>query len=43
MPHRKPALVLTLSCADKPGIVAAIASLLAEHNCNITDSAQFGI
>jgi formyltetrahydrofolate deformylase len=42
MPHRKPALVLTLSCADKPGIVAAIASLLAEHNCNITDSAQFG-
>ena len=43
MPHRKPALVLTLSCADQPGIVAAIASLLAEHNCNITDSAQFGV
>ena len=42
MPHRKPALVLTLSFADKPGIVAAIASVLAEHNCNITDSAQFG-
>src|SRR5271166_3281385 len=42
MPHRKPAFVLTLSCADKPGIVAAIASRLAEHGCNITDSAQFG-
>ena len=34
--------VLTLSCADRPGIVAAIASLLAENGCNITDSAQFG-
>jgi formyltetrahydrofolate deformylase len=42
MPHRKTAFVLTLSCADQPGIVAAIASLLAEHGCNITDSAQFG-
>ena len=42
MPHRKPAFVLTLSCADKPGIVAAIATLLAESGCNITDSAQFG-
>jgi formyltetrahydrofolate deformylase len=42
MPHRKPAFVLTLSCADQPGIVAAIASLLAQHGCNITDSAQFG-
>ena len=42
MPHRKPAFVLTLSCADRPGIVAAIASLLAERGCNITDSAQFG-
>jgi len=42
MPHRKPAFVLTLSCADKPGIVAAIAGRLAERGCNITDSAQFG-
>jgi formyltetrahydrofolate deformylase len=42
MPHRKTAFVLTLSCADQPGIVAAIAGLLAEHGCNITDSAQFG-
>ncbi len=37
-----PAFVLTLSCADRPGIVAAIATRLAEHGCNITDSAQFG-
>ncbi|MGO9170595.1 MAG: formyltetrahydrofolate deformylase [Rhodomicrobium sp.] len=37
-----PSFVLTLSCADRPGIVAAIASILAENGCNITDSAQFG-
>jgi formyltetrahydrofolate deformylase len=37
-----PSFVLTLSCADRPGIVAAIASLLADNGCNITDSAQFG-
>ena len=34
--------VLTLSCADRPGIVAAISTRLAEHGCNIIDSAQFG-
>ena len=37
-----PAFVLTLSCADSPGIVAAIATRLAGNGCNITDSAQFG-
>ncbi len=37
-----PSFVLTLSCADRPGIVAAIATRLAESGCNITDSAQFG-
>lgn len=37
----RPGFVLTLSCPDKPGIVAAIAGCLAEHNCNIADSAQF--
>ncbi len=42
MSTSKPAFVLTLSCADKPGIVAAIAGALAENGCNITDSAQFG-
>jgi formyltetrahydrofolate deformylase len=36
-----PAFVLTLSCADRPGIVAAIATRLAGNGCNITDSAQF--
>jgi formyltetrahydrofolate deformylase len=35
-------LVLTLSCPDRPGIVAAISGCLAENGCNITDSAQFG-
>lgn len=42
MSLRNPTFVLTLSCADKPGIVAAIAGLLAENGCNIIDSAQFG-
>jgi formyltetrahydrofolate deformylase len=37
-----PSFVLTLSCADQPGIVAAIAGLLAGNGCNITDSAQYG-
>src|SRR5208282_1969908 len=37
-----PSFVLTLSCADRPGIVAAIATRLAENGCNIIDSAQFG-
>ncbi|MDQ0314637.1 formyltetrahydrofolate deformylase [Amorphus orientalis] len=35
-------LVLTLSCEDKPGIVAGIAGTLANSGCNILDSAQFG-
>lgn len=35
-------LVLTLSCPDRPGIVAAVAGLLAEHDGNITESQQFG-
>ena len=42
MPLPSPSFVLTLSCADRPGIVAAIASLLAGNGCNITGSAQFG-
>ncbi|MFT4078728.1 formyltetrahydrofolate deformylase [Rhodomicrobium lacus] len=42
MSFQKPAFVLTLSCADQSGIVASIAGILAEHGCNITDSAQFG-
>jgi len=35
-------LVLTLSCPDQPGIVAAVAGLLADHGGNITESQQFG-
>jgi formyltetrahydrofolate deformylase len=42
MSFRKPSFILTLSCADQPGIVSAIAGVLAKNGCNITDSAQFG-
>lgn len=38
MPH----FILTLSCADKIGIVAAVTGYLAANHCNIADSAQFG-
>ncbi|MFC7329998.1 formyltetrahydrofolate deformylase [Marinactinospora rubrisoli] len=34
--------VLTLSCPDGRGIVAAVATLLAGHGCNITESQQYG-
>jgi formyltetrahydrofolate deformylase len=34
--------VLTLSCPDRPGIVAAVSGLLAERDCNIVESQQFG-
>lgn len=34
--------VLTLSCPDRPGVVAAVSGLLAENGCNITESQQFG-
>ncbi|GGC16911.1 formyltetrahydrofolate deformylase [Cellulomonas carbonis] len=34
--------VLSLSCPDRPGIVAAVAGLLASHGGNITESQQFG-
>ena len=33
--------VLTLSCDDRPGIVAAVSRLLADHRCNITEAQQF--
>jgi formyltetrahydrofolate deformylase len=39
MPSRS---ILTLSCTDRPGIVGAVGSFLAEHGCNIVESAQFG-
>ncbi|WP_017616114.1 formyltetrahydrofolate deformylase [Nocardiopsis salina] len=34
--------VLTLACPDSRGIVAAVANLLSEHGCNITESQQYG-
>lgn len=33
--------VLTLSCADKHGIVAAVAAYLSDQGCNINQSAQY--
>lgn len=33
--------VLTLSCPDQVGIVAAVSSALAQDNCSITDSQQY--
>jgi formyltetrahydrofolate deformylase len=35
-------LVVTLSCPDRIGIVAAVSTFLLQHRCNIVDSAQFG-
>jgi formyltetrahydrofolate deformylase len=34
--------ILTLSCPDRMGIVAAMSGFLAEQGCDIVDSAQFG-
>jgi formyltetrahydrofolate deformylase len=33
--------ILTLTCDDKPGLVAGVANFLAQHGCNIRDSQQF--
>ncbi|MDT0165655.1 formyltetrahydrofolate deformylase [Actinotalea sp. AC32] len=40
--HEPTHWVLSLSCPDRPGIVAAVAGLLASHGGNITESQQFG-
>jgi formyltetrahydrofolate deformylase len=37
-----PEYILTLSCNDQRGLVLRVAGFLAEHGCNIIDSAQFG-
>lgn len=34
--------ILTIACPDTTGIVAAVSGFLAEQDCNILDSAQFG-
>jgi formyltetrahydrofolate deformylase len=33
--------ILTLSCPDRPGLVAAVSSFLANNGCNILESQQF--
>lgn len=35
-------VILTISCPDRMGIVAAVSRFLLEHRCNIIDSSQFG-
>jgi formyltetrahydrofolate deformylase len=37
-----PSYILTLSCDDKPGIVAAVAGFITQYGGFITESAQFG-
>jgi formyltetrahydrofolate deformylase len=37
-----PRFILTLSCADRPGIVGAVGTFLAEQGCNIDESNQYG-
>jgi len=34
-------VILTLSCPDRPGIVAGVSTLLFEHGANIVDAQQF--
>lgn len=34
--------IINLSCLDQRGIVQRVSGFLAEHGCNIIDSAQFG-
>ena len=35
-------MILTLSCADRPGIVSRVASFLFDRGGNIIDAQQFG-
>lgn len=37
-----PVYILTLACADRPGIVASIAGIITECHGNIIESSQFG-
>jgi formyltetrahydrofolate deformylase len=34
--------ILTLNCADRPGIVATVSGMLAHIGCNIEESSQYG-
>jgi len=40
-PTTEPAIVLTLSCRNRPGIVAAVSAHLFEGACNILDAQQY--
>ena len=40
-PPAVPEFVVTISCPDKPGIVAAVTRMLFEHGGNIEESQQF--
>jgi len=42
MPATTARFVLTLSCDDRKGIVAAVANAIASMDCNIVESAQYG-
>ncbi|WP_421724009.1 formyltetrahydrofolate deformylase [Bauldia sp.] len=42
MPAEPARFVLTLSCQDRRGIVAAVANSIASQDCNIVESAQYG-
>jgi formyltetrahydrofolate deformylase len=36
-----PHYVLTMSCPNRPGIVAGVSTYLFEHDCNILDAQQY--
>lgn len=38
----QPTYVLTITCPDTVGIVAAVSGFLTQHDCFITEAAQFG-
>ncbi len=40
--HQDVVHILTLACADRPGIVASVAGIITECNGNIIESSQFG-
>lgn len=42
MSESQPRLILTITCPDRPGIVAAVSGFLADHGAFIVESAQFG-
>ena len=42
MTKADPGYILTFQCVDRPGITAAVAQCLFEHDANIIDAAQFG-